>query len=343
MTIATQSCVVTGKKDVSVIDLTIDYTGQGTLVKITRGGICGSDLHYYEHGAVGDFKVREAMVLGHEVVGVVEKSDNPRLQPGQKVALNPSKPCKTCKYCLSGDENQCTTMKFFGSAMYFPHINGAFTQYKIVDSEQCIPYDNQVSDRLMVFAEPLAVAIHAVNQAGDVRGKTVFVSGVGPIGCLIVLAAKAKGAAQIVVTDPSERCRTLALAVGAGTALDAAQGDFSAYQADKGFFDVSFDASGHPSSIRRCLEVTRARGTLVQVGMGPVVNEFPLMMLIAREINWVGSFRFTEEFNTAVEWLANKTVDPMPLLSAEFPQGDLLEAMEFALDKSKASKVQLVF
>jgi L-idonate 5-dehydrogenase len=195
----------------------------------------------------------------------------------------------------------------------------------------------------MVFAEPLAVAIHAVNQAGDIHGKTVFVSGVGPIGCLIVLAAKAKGAAQIVVTDPSERCRTLALAVGAGKALDAAQGDFSEYQAEKGFFDVSFDASGHPSSIRRCLEVTRARGTLVQVGMGPVVNEFPLMMLIAKEINWVGSFRFTEEFNTAVEWLANKTVDPMPLLSAEFPQESLVEALEYALDKSKASKVQLVF
>ena len=158
-----------------------------------------------------------------------------------------------------------------------------------------------------------------------------------------MLAAKAKGAAQIVVTDPSERCRTLALAVGASKALDAAQGDFSEYQAEKGFFDVSFDASGHPSSIRRCLEVTRARGTLVQVGMGPVVNEFPLMMLIAKEINWVGSFRFTEEFNTAVEWLANKTVDPMPLLSAEFPQESLVDALEFAMDKSKASKVQLVF
>lgn len=85
-------------------------------------------------------------------------------------------------------------MKFFGSAMYFPHINGAFTQYKIVDSAQCIPFDNSVSDRLMVFAEPLAVAIHAVNQAGDVKGKTVFVSGVGPIGSLIAAAAKAKGA-----------------------------------------------------------------------------------------------------------------------------------------------------
>jgi len=169
MTIATQSCVVTGKKDVSVINQTIDYTGQGTLVKITRGGICGSDLHYYEHGAVGDFKVREAMVLGHEVVGVVEKSDNPDLQPGQKVALNPSKPCKACKYCLSGDENQCTTMKFFGSAMYFPHINGAFTQYKIVDSAQCIPYDNQVSDRLCAVQIKLFFALaHVLAKAGEV-------------------------------------------------------------------------------------------------------------------------------------------------------------------------------
>jgi L-idonate 5-dehydrogenase len=341
--IDTQSCVVTGKKDVSVVEQQIDYQGQGTLVKVTRGGICGSDLHYYEHGQVGDFKVREAMVLGHEVVGVVEKSDTDRLKPGQKVALNPSKPCKACKYCLSGDENQCTTMKFFGSAMYFPHINGAFTQYKIVDSDQCIAFDNQVSDRLMVFAEPLAVAIHAVNQAGDIKGKTVFVSGVGPIGSLIVAAAKAKGAKEIVCADLSERCLSLAQEMGATIALDAAKGDFAPYQADKGYFDVSFDASGHPSSIRRCLELTRARGTLVQVGMGGAVNDFPLMMLIAKEINWVGSFRFTEEFNTAVEWLANKTVDPMPLLSAEFPQGDLVEALEFAMDKSKASKVQLVF
>ena len=343
MKIDTQSCVVTGKKDVSVVEQQIDYQGQGTLVKVTRGGICGSDLHYYEHGQVGDFKVREAMVLGHEVVGVVEKSDTDRLKPGQKVALNPSKPCKSCKYCLSGDENQCTTMKFFGSAMYFPHINGAFTQFKIVDSEQCIAFDNQVSDRLMVFAEPLAVAIHAVNQAGDIKGKTVFVSGVGPIGSLIVAAAKAKGAKEIVCADLSERCLSLAQEMGANIALDAAKGDFAPYQAEKGYFDVSFDASGHPSSIRRCLELTRARGTLVQVGMGGAVNDFPLMMLIAREINWVGSFRFTEEFNTAVEWLANKTVDPMPLLSAEFPQGDLVEALEFAMDKSKASKVQLVF
>lgn len=343
MKIETKSCVVTGKKDVAVIDQQLDYQGTGTLVKVTRGGICGSDLHYYEHGQVGDFKVREAMVLGHEVVGVVEQSDSAALLPGQKVALNPSKPCKSCKYCLAGEENQCTTMKFFGSAMYFPHINGAFTQHKIVDSAQCIPYDNAVSDRLMVFAEPLAVAIHAVNQAGDVSGKTVFVSGVGPIGSLIVAAAKAKGAAQVVCTDLSERCLQIALAMGATQTLQAAGGDFAPYLLDKGYFDISFDASGHHSSIRRCLEVTRARGTLVQVGMGGAIPDFPMMMLIAKEIKWVGSFRFTEEFATAVQWLADKVIDPMPLLSAEYPQTDLTQALDFALDKSKASKVQLLF
>lgn len=343
MKIETKSCVVTGKKDVAVVDQQLDYQGEGTLVKVTRGGICGSDLHYYEHGAVGDFKVREAMVLGHEVVGVVEQSDNAALKPGQKVALNPSKPCKNCKYCLAGEENQCTTMKFFGSAMYFPHINGAFTQFKIVDSEQCIPFDNGVSDSLMVFAEPLAVAIHAVNQAGDVQGKTVFVSGVGPIGSLIAAAAKAKGAAEVVCTDLSERCLEIAEAMGATKTLHAATGDFAPYLEQKGYFDVSFDASGHPSSIRRCLEVTRAKGTLVQVGMGGAIPDFPMMMLIAKEIKWVGSFRFTEEFVTAVEWLSDKVIDPMPLLSAEYPQDALTEALNFAADKTKASKVQLVF
>ncbi|CAI1537616.1 L-idonate 5-dehydrogenase [Serratia entomophila] len=343
MKIQTQSCVINGKYDVAVVAQEVEYQGQGTLVKISRGGICGSDLHYYQEGKVGNFQVRQPMVLGHEAIGEVVASDSPRLTPGQKVALNPSKPCGECKYCLAQQQNQCTGMRFFGSAMYFPHVDGAFTQYKIVDSAQCIAFEADRDDKVMVFAEPLAVAIHAAKQPGDVAGKKAFVSGVGPIGCLLVAALKALGAAEIVCADLSPRCLAIAGEMGAGVLLHAANDDFSAYLQDKGYFDIAFEAAGHPSSLQRCLEITRAKGTVVQVGMGGSFPDFPLMLLIAKELNLLGSFRFVEEFELAVAWLANGAVDPLPLLSAEFDNHQLAQALEFAGDKSRAAKVQLVF
>jgi L-idonate 5-dehydrogenase len=343
MRIQTQSCVVNGKYDVAVVEQEVDYQGIGTLVKITRGGICGSDLHYYQEGKVGSFQVRQPMVLGHEVIGEVVASDTARLPVGQKVALNPSKPCGQCKYCLASQQNQCTQMRFFGSAMYFPHVDGAFTQYKVVDSAQCIGFDADRDEKVMVFAEPLAVAIHAAKQPGEVTGKKVFVSGVGPIGCLLVAALKALGAGEIVCADLSPRCLDIAQKMGATRCLHAGNDDFSLYQQEKGYFDIAFEVSGHPSSLQRCLEVTRAKGTVVQVGMGGSFPDFPLMLLIAKELNLLGSFRFVEEFDLAVAWLAEGTVNPLPLLSAEFDNQQLAQALAFAGDKSQAAKVQLVF
>lgn len=345
MEIETLSCVVKGKKKVDVIQQTVPFPNQSgtTLVQITRGGICGSDLHYYQHGKVGNFEIKHPMILGHEVIGKVVKTDSDSLYEGQKVAINPSKPCLSCKYCLAGDTNQCEQMRFFGSAMYNPHVDGGFTQYKVVDTVQCIPYPQHLSDDVMVFAEPLAVAIHAAKQAGDLSGKRVFISGVGPIGCLITAAVNALDAKEIVCADISLRCLEIARQMGANKTLHAAEDDFSEYLAHKGEFDVSFEVSGHPSSIERCLAVTKAKGTIVQVGMGSNFPDFPMMTLIAKEIHLVGSFRFVEEFNSAVEWLGSGKVDPLPLLSAKFPFHQLQQALETAGNKNEISKVQIVF
>jgi len=343
MNTSTQSCVINGKQQVEVISQPVSYQGQGTLVRITRGGICCSDLHYYQHGKVGNYEVKMPMILGHEVIGHVVKSDDPALKEQQKVAINPSKPCGSCKYCLNEEENQCVRMRFFGSAMYFPHVDGGFTQYKVVDTAQCVPFPADADETVMVFAEPLAVCIHAATQAGELSGKKVFISGVGPIGCLIVATAKAKGAVEIVCADVSERSLMMAQKMGATQIIDAASGDFTPYLAEKGYFDVSFEASGHPSSLQRCLDVTRAKGTMVQVGMGGAVPNFPIMTLIAKEIKLIGSFRFTHEFNTAVEWLATGVVDPLPLFSGEYRWEEIDAALQFAGDKQKAAKVQLTF
>ncbi|WP_044471121.1 L-idonate 5-dehydrogenase [Mannheimia massilioguelmaensis] len=346
MEIKTHSCVVKGPKDVDIIEQTVNYDESDqthTLVKMIRGGICGSDLHYYQHGKVGNFEVKHPMVLGHEMIAEVVKTNDPKLYVGQKVAINPSKPCGHCKYCLSNESNQCETMRFFGSAMYNPHIDGGYTQFKVVDNAQCITYSQEASDDVMTFAEPLAVAIHAAKQPGDLIDKRVFISGVGPIGCLTVAAAKVLGAREIVVADLSQRCLDIALQMGATKALNAATDDFSEYSAHKGAFDVSFEASGHPSSLERCLSVTRARGHIVQIGMGGNVPDFPIMTLIAKEINLVGSFRFIEEFNTSVEWLSSGKINPLPLLSAVVPYHNLEQALIKAGDKTHVSKVQLSF
>lgn len=346
MKISTLSCVVKGKKSVNVVSQEINFDEQNqeqTLVQITRGGICGSDLHYYEHGKVGNFEIKHPMILGHEVIGKVVKTNSQALFEGQKVAINPSKPCFNCKYCLSGETNQCETMRFFGSAMYNPHVDGGFTQYKVVDNTQCIPYPQEVSDDIMAFAEPLAVTIHAAKQGGDLQGKKVFISGVGPIGCLTVAAVKALGATEIICADISQRCLDLALEMGATKVLHAIDSDFSDYLKHKGEFDVSFEASGHSSSVERCLLVTKAKGTVVQIGMGVPIPEFNMMTLIAKEINWKGSFRFVEEFNTAVEWLGSGKVNPLPLLSAVYSFGQLETALQQASNKNEISKIQLTF
>lgn len=340
----TLSCVVKGPKQVAIIKqpLVYDPNDQQTLVQITRGGICGSDLHYYQHGKVGNFALKHPMILGHEVIGKVIKTSAPNLYEGQKVAINPSKPCGRCKYCLSGETNQCESMRFFGSAMYDPHIDGGFTRFKVVDNAQCIPYAAHAPDEVMTFAEPLAVAIHAAKRAGHLQGKRVFISGVGPIGCLTVAAVKVLGAKEIVCADISARCLMLAEQMGADKTLNA-QDDFSQYRQHKGAFDVSFEASGHPASILRCLDVTKARGTIVQIGMGGAVADFPLMQLIAKEISWTGTFRFVEEFNTAVQWLSEGKINPLPLLSKTFPFTELQQALESAGNKNAIAKVQLTF
>lgn len=346
MKIETLSCVVKGKADLDVITQHIEYdenSQEQTLVQITRGGICGSDLSYYQNGRVGNFEIKHPMVLGHEVIGKIVKTNDPKLYVGQKVAINPSKPCLKCKYCLAGDTNQCETMRFFGSAMYNPHVDGGFTQFKVVDNAQCVDYPQDAPDDVMAFAEPLAVTIHAAKQAGDLTGKKVFVSGVGPIGCLVVAAVKALGAAEIVCADMSQRCLDLAKAMGATKTLHAANDDFSSYGEHKGYFDVSFEASGHPSSIERCLAITKARGTLIQVGMGGPVPEFNLMTLIAKEISWKGTFRFVEEFNTSVEWLSAGKVNPLPLLSKVVHFEGFEEAVKLAGNKNEIAKVQISF
>ena len=172
-------------------------------VRVAFGGICGSDLHYYNHGGFGAVRLREPMILGHEIAGVVEAvgAEASRVKVGDRVAVSPSVPCNHCRYCLEGLQNQCLDMRFYGSAMRFPHVQGAFRESLVCLESQAHPVADGVTLQEAAMAEPLAVALHATRRAGSLMGRRVLVSGSGPIGALVVSAARRAGAAEIVVTD----------------------------------------------------------------------------------------------------------------------------------------------
>ncbi|HHE3478696.1 TPA: L-idonate 5-dehydrogenase [Pasteurella multocida] len=327
---------VSGAHQIQITTTELDQiSANEKLVKITRGGICGSDIHYYQEGGIGNFSLKHPMILGHEVVGYLDKQK-------QAVALNPSKPCLQCKYCLEGKSNQCLNMRFFGSAMLTPHVDGGFAKYIVVRDDQVIPYDPQISSKVMVFAEPLAVAIHAINQAGSLIGKKVLITGAGPIGSLVVAACKQAGAVEIIASDIQESCRQSAVKMGATSTIKPLE-DNTHYFQNKGYFDVTFEASGSNEAINFAIDATKATGIIIQIGMSKNNVSIPLTKFLAKEITYKGAFRFTEEFNIAVRWLELGLIDPLPLLSHEFPYQEAEKALQIASDKNVAIKVQLNF
>lgn len=342
--ITCKACFAYGEKEVRVAQRELEYDDSQVLVKVECGGICGSDIHYYQHGRAGMSILKHPMVVGHEFVGIVARIPaGSTLRVGQRVAVNPSQPCNTCEYCLSGQQNLCSSMRFMGSAQFNPHVNGGFSEYVAVSEAQCLPYDN-VAAQVMAFAEPTAVAIHAVNVAGALVGKRVLVIGAGPIGCLIMAAARSAGATEIVASDVSPRCLELALTMGATATFNPTEsGGSEPYQVNRGYFDVVFEASGSPAAISSTVALTRPAGTVVQVGMGAASVEYPVMPMLVKEIRWVGSFRFIDEFATAVAWLQDGRINPLPLLSGEYAPEDIEDALIVAADKTLSSKVQIRF
>ena len=315
-------------------------------VEIGAGGICGSDLHYYNHGGFGAVRLRQPMILGHEIAGTVRAvgAQITAVKPGDRVAVDPSRACGKCRFCALGLQNHCLDMRFYGSAMPFPHIQGGFRQRLVVEERQCVAIPDHMSLSDAAFAEPLAVCLHAKNRAGDLAGRHVLVTGCGPIGALAIAAARLGGAARIVATDVADRPLAMARQMGADHAVNVATDPaaLDAFKADKGAFDVMLEASGNAAAIESGLELLRPRGILVLVGLGGEA-QLPLNMIVAKEIDLRGTFRFHAEFAQAVQAIASGRIDPRPLLTDVIPMREAVRAFDLAGDKSKAMKVQLSF
>ena len=332
--------------DLQVEERSIAVPGPGeVLVGIERGGICGSDLHYFRHGGFGAVRMKEPMILGHEIAGRIEQCGQGVEGPpvGTLVAVNPSSPCGFCSFCRAGQSIHCVDMRFLGSAMRNPHVQGGFSQHLVCRAENAVPLAPGSDSAAGAFAEPLAVALHAVGQA-PIYGGRVLIMGAGPIGVLLALAARYAGAREIVVTDIQEKPLAYARKVGADRTLNIAdQADgLAAYAANKGYFDVIFEAAGQGATVSNSLPLVKPRGTVVLVGQGATA-EIAVSTIVTKEIKLRGSFRFDKEFSLAVDLIGSGRIDVGPLLSDTVPLAEANRAFLLAGDKSKSMKVQIAF
>mgnify|MGYP001569863730 FL=1 len=338
--------VVHAAKDLRLEDRKRPEPSSGqVLLRMQAGGICGSDLHYYQHGGFGAVRLKEPMILGHEVSGIIEKvgPDVTELQVGQLVAVSPSRPCYKCEYCHIGNHNHCLKMQFYGSAMPFPHIQGAFREWLVVDVNQCAVADGLTAAEA-AMAEPLSVVLHAARNAGDLLGKRILVTGCGPIGMLAVLIARAAGAAQIVATDIQDFTINMAGMLGADEVHNVTNHPSALlkYSGDKGHFDVLFECTGLGAVVSSTVAALRPGATMMQLGFGGDMT-LPMQAMTAKELVLKGSFRFHAEFFTAVSLMRKGRLDVKPVVTHSMPLDNLNAAFDLASDRSQAVKVQLNF
>jgi L-idonate 5-dehydrogenase len=341
-----KAIVVHAAKDLRIEDCAADQPGDGeVVVQIETGGICGSDLHYYNHGGFGSITLREPMILGHEVAGSISALGKgvTGLSVGQLVGVSPSRPCHACKYCFEAMYNQCLNMRFYGSAMPFPHIQGAFRECLVVDARQCVPADG-LSSGEAAMAEPLAVTLHATRRAGNMLGKSVLVTGCGPIGVLSILAARRAGADFIVATDLSEYTLAMARRAGADVTINmAATPDaLDKFKAEKGTFDLLYECSGAQAALTGAIATLRPGATIMQLGLGGDMT-LPMIQITAKELVLKGSFRFHTEYATAISLMQKGLIDVKPLISETVPMNEAVKGFELASNRNKAMKVQIAF
>lgn len=337
-----KAVVVAGAGDLRVEEVADPHAGPGQVrVKMEWGGICGSDLSYWKHGASGTAILREPLILGHEVAGRIDEIGEgvTGFALGQAVTMNPA--------TLVGDydvpehlkarTNLWPECRYFGSAAFMPHEQGGFSTYRVIRDDQVRPLPDNLTTRHGAVAEPLGVAIHAVHRAGDLTGKRVLVNGAGPIGSLVVAAAKYAGAAEVWAADLSDKALAVAQAMGADHIVDRSKGE--ALPQD---VEVAFDASGAPRALGDIFLAVQRGGRFVQVGNLPAGEvQATLGQLVTREIEYVGSYRFSDEITDAVQAMSDG-LDVEPLLTHTFDIDDALEAFEVAGDRSTgSSKVML--
>jgi L-idonate 5-dehydrogenase len=343
-----KAAVLHGAKDLRVENYNQPEVLPGmVLLRIKRVGICGSDLHYFEDGYCGAFVPSKPFILGHELTAdVVAVNDNGMKMPpiGARVTVNPARACGICEYCKSGHGNLCRHTIMLGSGSTNPPTNGAMAEFVTVRGDQCHLLPDGMDDGFGAMIEPLAVALQAVKQAGTVSGKKVLITGGGTIGLLTALTAKAFGAVPVVLSDIVSERRLSALSCGVDYVLNPSdknmQQKVGEYTGDG--FDVIFEASGARPALRQAFDLVKPGGKIVQIGtLGTEDVPLPANMLMVKEIQFIGSFRYGNVFDEAISLVSSGRINLRPFITDVLPLHDVTKAMHLGADKVNALKVQV--
>lgn len=311
------------------------------VIDIVYGGICGSDLHYWQHGAAGESMLRAPMVLGHEVVGVVRQAaaDGSGPSVGTRVAVHPATPASEVLR-HPADRPNISGGGYLGSAARFPHRDGAFAHRVALPARMLRAIPAHVDLREAALIEPASVAWHAVNRIGDVTGRSAFVVGCGPIGLLTIAVLKSRGAAHITAVDLHDRPLELARQLGADTVLN--QPDDATVAAIDA--DVVIESSGSHRGLDSALRGVTRGGTVAMVGLQPSGPQpVQIATAITRELDLLGCFRFNDEIDEVIAALADGSLVIAPVISHVEPWERTLEAFVSAADATVSSKVLIKF
>jgi L-iditol 2-dehydrogenase len=308
------------------------------LVEVAAVGVCGSDVHYYEHGRIGPFVVDRPLVLGHESSGRVAAlgPGATKHAVGDRVALEPGVPCGRCRECRAGRYNLCRDVRFFAT----PPVDGAFANFVAIHEDFAFPLPNAVSDEAGALMEPLSVGVWACRKAGVSAGDRVLVTGAGPIGLLALQTARAFGATELTITDVNPHRLALAERLGATRTIDLGQTALE----DAGVeADALVECSGHPDALRAGIAALRPAGTAVLVGMGPEEDGVvPLSIVQNRELWLTGTFRYANTYPTAIALAAAGRVDVEAIVTGHFALDDAEAALRAAREDPRAVKAMVL-
>jgi len=332
-----RASVLTGPQTIELQERRVPEPGPDeALVRVGSVGVCGSDVHYYQHGRIGSMVVRGPLVLGHEVGGTIvavgEAVDPARV--GQRVALEPQRPCRRCRQCKTGHLNLCRDMEFFAT----PPVDGAFCDYVTLPADFAHPVPDSLSDAAVGLLEPLSVGLWANRKGGTTAGSRVFITGAGPIGAVAALSARAMGATDIIVSDPVASRRQRITALASARVVDPTAGlDPADLEAD-----VFLECSGATPALLDGLKALRPGGTAVMVGHGDEHVSLPVQDIQVREVTLTGIFRYVDTWPVAISLAATGRVDLDALVTARFGLDEVEAALTSDADPLSMKSVVVV-
>ena len=313
------------------------------LIKVKNVGICRSDVHYYVHGRIGSFIVKEPIILGHECSGeIVDKGKNVKdLEIGDRVIVEPGAPCRKCFYCKIGRYNLCDNIAFMGT----PPTDGAFREYLTWPSDFVYKMPEGMTFEEGALIEPFSVGVYAVRRAGLLPGNSVAILGAGTIGLMTLLAAREAGASEIFITDIADHKLKLAKKFGAQKAINAKEEDVieSIMSLTNGFgVDIVFDAVGIEQTINQAIRIARKGGKVVIIGLGfEDLTATRIIDIPIKELDVLGIMRYVNVYRDAMKLAFSKKIPLQDLITHRLSFGELVRGMEI-MEKDGENAIKIM-